>query len=140
MTDDPPGSQAADQVSTPGNRYGGQSFGSIISGAFGQAPGYSCDRGLLERVASEFESLAKEFDHDIDDAATIARTQPPGRDFVSGGNAEVFRRSGEALVESLRQRARYCRVQAAKFQVALGVYATVEDAYAAEVKRAGGSL
>ncbi|WP_158605646.1 PE domain-containing protein [Amycolatopsis panacis] len=143
MTDDPPSLQAADQgvsVSTPGNRYGGQSFGSVISGAFGQAPGYSCDRGLLERVANEFESLAGEFEHDVNNAAVIARTQPPGRDFVSGGNAEAFRRSGDALVESLQQRAQYCRDQAAKFRAALRSYSVAEYAHAAEIEQTGGSL
>jgi len=121
-------------------KHGG-TYGTDWVTTFGQAVtggGYEFDKAALKEIADEFDALASLYESSIQDAQVIARTEPPGLDFASGGNAQVFRSSGEALVKSLQARSEYCRNQAEKFRAALGKYAAADDNHAADVKNAGG--
>ncbi|MGK3207685.1 hypothetical protein [Amycolatopsis sp. MEPSY49] len=88
----------------------------------------------------EWNDLANEFKLDQEYAVILARTQGPGTEYASGGNAERIQCSGDALLQTLSQREEYCRSMAAKFKAALGKYARAEDDQTTQIKQAGGSL
>lgn len=88
----------------------------------------------------EWSDLANEFQDDLSRARLIATAEGPGLEYASGGNAELIRQSGSALTTTLYERAAFCRSMAAKFEAAMGKYATAEDRHSTEIKRAGGSL
>lgn len=112
--------------------------GSYGGGAGGA--GFSYDEATLRELMHEWNDLANEFKLDQEHAIVLARTQGPGAEYASGGNAERIQLSGNALIQTLSQREDYCRSMAAKFKAALGKYASTEDDQAAEIKQTGGSL
>ncbi|WP_328445737.1 hypothetical protein [Amycolatopsis sp. NBC_00438] len=113
--------------------YGGESSGS-------GGTGFQYDVETLRELMNEWNDLANEFAKDLNYAASLQRAQGPGDEYASGGNAEQIRASGEALHSTLTAREQYCRSMAAKFQMALGKYATAEDTHATDVNQTGGSL
>ncbi|WP_326945930.1 hypothetical protein OG439_41570 [Amycolatopsis sp. NBC_01307] len=110
------------------------------SGSGGGGAGFQYDEATLHELVREWSDLASEFEDDLSYAALLQRTEGPGTEYASGGNAERVRASGEALHETLTARSQYCRSMAEKFRAALGKYATAEDTQTTEVKRTGGSL
>lgn len=110
------------------------SYGAPSSGASGG--GFAYDETTLHELVREWRDLAREFRADMVHAEKLKRAQGPGLEYASGGNAELIRASGEALHETLNQRARYCDAMAAKFVAALGRYATAEETHAAEIGEA----
>jgi hypothetical protein len=112
--------------------------GPADSGASG--PGFKYDRATLEQLAKDWNDMANEFQDDQREARTIAVTRGPGLEYASGGNADQICKSGAALLAALKEREEYCRDTAAKFEAALGRYATTEDAHTTEIKQTGGTL
>ncbi|MEQ0563138.1 hypothetical protein ABJI51_29025 [Amycolatopsis sp. NEAU-NG30] len=108
------------------------------SGASG--PGFKYDRETLEQLAKEWNQLANDFSDDLVYATVIQRAQGPGVEYASGNNADMINRSGSALYETLMARKEYCRSMAAKFEAALGKYATAEETHTTDIKQTGGSL
>uniref|UniRef100_UPI000A396003 hypothetical protein n=1 Tax=Amycolatopsis kentuckyensis TaxID=218823 RepID=UPI000A396003 len=102
--------------------------------------GFEYDEETLRELMHEWNDLANEFEDDLSRARLIATAEGPGLEYASGGNAELIRQSGSALTTTLYERASFCRAMAAKFEAALGKYATAEDRNSTEIKRAGGSL
>lgn len=111
--------------------------GSYGGGAGG---GFSYDEETLRELMREWNDLANEFADDMNMARAIATAEGPGLEYASGGNAELIRASGAALISTLQNRETYCRAMAAKFQTALRKYAAAEDAHSIEINQAGGSL
>jgi hypothetical protein len=105
--------------------------GSYGGGASGS--GFEYDEATLHELVKEWRTLAGEFRTDIAHAEVIARTQGPGLEYASDGNAELVRASGQSLSETLEQRARYCEAMADRYATALGKYATAEEVHATEV-------
>ncbi|WP_181771882.1 hypothetical protein [Amycolatopsis pittospori] len=101
----------------------GGSYGTPVS----EGSGFKYDEATLHELVTEWTGLAKEYVFDLNEARAIAVAQPPGREYASGGNAEVTRKSGAALEEALRHRIAYCKSMASKYLTALGKYATAED-------------
>jgi hypothetical protein len=114
-------------------------YGAPPSTASGSA-GFKYDRETLEQLAKDWNSLADEFRSDLAKANVIAGVRGPGKEYASGGNAEMIRSSGSALVTTLFERQQYCREMANKFVTALGKYARAEDIHSTEIKQTGGSL
>ena len=108
------------------------------SGASG--PGFKYDRATLEELAKDWNDMANEFQEDQIQARNIAATKGPGLEYASGSNAKLIRGSGGALLATLKERERHCRTMAARFEAALGKYATTEDTHATEITQTGGSL
>ncbi|WP_410621629.1 hypothetical protein [Amycolatopsis sp. cmx-8-4] len=109
-------------------------------GSGGGGAGFQYDVETLRELAREWNDLANEFARDLNYAALLQRAQGPGVEYASGGNAEQVRASGEALHSTLTAREQYCRSMAAKFQMALGKYATTEDTHTTDLNQTGGSL
>ncbi|EMD29105.1 hypothetical protein C791_6108 [Amycolatopsis azurea DSM 43854] len=126
MPDEPP-------VYKPGVNWGdalgivarptGGSYGTPVA----EGAGFKYDEATLHELVKEWLDLAKEFKDDLIDAELLAKAQPPGKEFASGGNADITRESGQALKETLDQRVAYCEKMADKYRTALGKYATAED-------------
>ncbi|RSM50095.1 hypothetical protein DMA12_02225 [Amycolatopsis balhimycina DSM 5908] len=110
------------------------------AGAGASGPGFKYDRATLEQLKTDWNDMANEFQVDQARARTIATAQGPGVEYASEGNADHVRRSGEALLDTLIGREKYCRTMAAKFEAALGKYARAEDTHSTEITRTGGSL
>jgi len=108
------------------------------SGASG--PGFKYDRATLEQLAKDWNDMANEFSDDLVFATAIQRAKGPGLEYASGGNADMINASGNALYSTLMARKEYCRSMAAKFQAALGKYATTEETHTTDIKQTGGSL
>lgn len=123
---------------TPVTPHAGSYGGTPGSGASG--PGFKYDRATLEQLARDWNEMANEFSEDQSRARIIASTRGPGLEYASGGNADKINKSGRALLETLIGREKYCRSMAAKFESALGKYATAEGTHSTEIKHAGGSL
>jgi hypothetical protein len=102
--------------------------------------GYQYDEATLRELMHDWNDLANEFKDDLNAARLIAITEGPGVEYASGRNAELIRQSGSALTTTLEEREAYCRAMAAKFQAALGKYASAEDSNSTEIKQTGGSL
>ncbi|MDX3188403.1 hypothetical protein PV458_08350 [Streptomyces sp. MN03-5084-2B] len=113
--------------------------GSYGGGSSGGA-GFEYDEETLHELVKEWRDLANEFEDDLSRARLIATAEGPGLEYASGGNAELIRQSGSALTTTLYERASFCRAMAAKFEAALGKYATAEDRHSTEINQAGGSL
>ena len=109
-----------------------------VANATGTGFAYSTEQ--LQNIARKWEDLAETFIEDIRDAQAIAATEGPGAEYASGGNAELIRASGTALVDTLVARRDYCMAQADLFLQAAGNYSKNEDAARADIKTAGGSL
>lgn len=109
-------------------------------GAGGAGAGFAYDEATLRELMHEWNDLANEFASDVNAARLIAITEGPGVEYASLGNAELIRQSGSALTTTLEEREAHCRAMAAKFQAALGKYASAEDAHSTEIKQTGGSL
>ncbi|MFD2465992.1 PE domain-containing protein [Amycolatopsis silviterrae] len=123
----------------PARRYGGASFETLaVAPLLGD--GYSYDKATLEEIARSYEDLGDSYSLDQTRARLIAQTQPPGLDFSSVGNAELFRNSGRSLLDSLNQCEQFCRHQATKYREALKKYSAAEDAHSSEIHNSGGSL
>lgn len=114
--------------------------GAVTRHVNNSGPGYAYSREQMESLARKWEQLAEDFREDIRYAKIIAAAEGPGAEYASIGNAEMIRASGEALIETLTERAEYCKAQAAKFQAALGRYAAIEDDAEHTIKQHGGSL
>ncbi len=106
----------------------------------GGSSGFAYDAATLRELAKDWDDMADEFREDRKQADRIARTQGPGTEYASQGNAEHVRASGQALLETLVAREEYCRAMASRFRAALGQYAAAEDAHRTEIDQAGGSL
>ena len=120
---------------TPHTGTYGSTAGSGASG-----PGFKYDRATLEKLAKDWNDMANEFAEDRKRAEIIARTEGPGREYASEGNAELIQASGKSLYTTIDEREQYCRAMASKFAKALGKYATAEDSHSTEIKQTGGSL
>jgi hypothetical protein len=107
------------------------------AGSYGVEPGsgggFQYDEATLHELVKEWRNLASEFRADVAQAETLGRAQGPGLEYASAGNAELVRASGNALTETLRQRAKYCEAMADKFVAALGKYANADETYATEI-------
>jgi hypothetical protein len=112
----------------------------VPAGSGASGPGFKYDRETLEQLAKEWAALANDFSDDLVRADTIARTQGPGLEYASLGNATMIQASGSALRATLVAREQYCRTMAAKFEAALGKYANAEANHSTDIKKAGGSL
>ena len=110
------------------------------AGTGASGPGFKYDRATLQELADDWKSLADEFRSDLAKANVIAGARGPGKEYASGGNAEMVRTSGSALVTTLFERQQYCREMANRFVTALGKYARAEDTHSTEIKQTGGSL
>ncbi|WP_326956145.1 hypothetical protein [Amycolatopsis sp. NBC_01286] len=110
------------------------------SGSGGGGAGFQYDVETLRELAREWNDLANEFADDQGNARVIAIARGPGLEYASGGNAELVRQSGKALMTTLQEREDYCRAMAAKFEAALGKYSSTEDVNQTEIKQTGGSL
>ena len=110
------------------------------AGTDASGPGFKYDVPTLQGLADDWNALADEFRSDLAKANVIAAAQGPGKEYASGGNAEMVRASGSALVTTLFERQEYCRAIAKKFITALGKYARTEDTHSTEIKQTGGSL
>jgi hypothetical protein len=108
--------------SITGFRPTGGSYGTPVTGG-----GFKFDEATLHELVKEWSAMANEYKADLDEAGKIARAQPPGLEYASGGNADITQQSGTALEEALRQRIVYCETMAKKYVTALGKYATAED-------------
>ncbi|KZB82569.1 hypothetical protein AVL48_08245 [Amycolatopsis regifaucium] len=106
-----------------GLRPSGGSYGASVA----EGAGFKYDEATLHELVKEWTDLAKEYLTDRIEAELIAIAQPPGMEYASGGNAEITRESGNALMTTLDQRASYCESMAKKYAAALGKYATVEE-------------
>ncbi|MGW5716505.1 hypothetical protein ACWEVP_10105 [Amycolatopsis sp. NPDC003865] len=115
----------------PVTRHAGSYGGSSGAGAGGA--GFEYDETTLHELVREWRDLAGEFRIDAAQAETLARAQGPGLEYASTGNAELVRASGNALTDTLRQRAKYCDEMADKFVAALGKYANAEETHAIEI-------
>ncbi len=115
-----------------------------VAGAYGGGgdggAGFEYDEETLRELMHEWNDLANEFEDDANMARAIATAEGPGLEYASGGNAELVRASGAALISTLQSRETYCRAMAAKFQTALRKYAATEDTHSTEISQAGGSL
>jgi hypothetical protein len=107
------------------------SYGPADSGSGG--PGFQYDVETLHELVKEWRDLATEFRTDLAHAEALARSQGPGLEYASAGNAELIRSSGESLYSTLQQRIDYCEAMANKYVTALGRYATTEEAHATEI-------
>ena len=114
--------------------------GAVNAVANATGTGFAYSGEQLQSIARKWEDLAEAFAEDILLAETIAETDGPGAEYASGGNAELIRLSGTALVDTLYERRDYCMTQAERFYQAAGSYAQNEDAARADIKTAGGSL
>ncbi|WP_370970472.1 hypothetical protein [Amycolatopsis sp. cg9] len=102
--------------------------------------GFAYDEATLRELAKDWDDLADEFRADRQKAYYVVGAQGPGLEYASQGNAELVRASGEALLETLAGREKYCRAMAARFRAALGEQAAAEEAHRTEIDQAGGSL
>ncbi|MFJ9784007.1 hypothetical protein ACIRSS_30815 [Amycolatopsis sp. NPDC101161] len=107
--------------------------GSYGGGSGAGGAGFQYDEATLHELVKEWRDLASEFRIDAAQAETLARAQGPGLEYASLGNAELIRASGNALTETLRQRAKHCDAMADKFVAALGNYANAEETHATEI-------
>jgi hypothetical protein len=103
-------------------------------------PGFKYDVATLRELMNDWNAMANEFQEDQMQARNIAVAEGPGLEYASGGNAKLVRASGGALLKTLKEREKCCRTIAARFEAALGKYATTEDAHTTEIKQTGGSL
>ncbi|SEB29524.1 hypothetical protein SAMN04489727_0176 [Amycolatopsis tolypomycina] len=110
------------------------------AGAEASGPGFKYDEATLRELMNDWNELANEFQDDQREARTIAVTGGPGLEYASGSNADQICKSGNVLLATLKEREKYCRNMAAKFDAALGKYAASEDAHTTEIKQTGGSL
>jgi hypothetical protein len=110
------------------------------AGIGASGPGFKYDRATLEQLKTDWNDMANEFAEDRLRADVIGRTEGPGLEYASGGNAELVRSSGKALLATLTEREQYCRTMANKFRTALGNYASAEDTHSTKIKQTGGSL
>lgn len=110
------------------------------AGTGASGPGFKYDEATLRELMNDWNVMANEFKADQVQARNIALAEGPGLEYASGNNAIMIQDSGRALLATLEERERHCRDMAAKFQAALGKYATAEDTHATEIKRSGGSL
>ncbi|MFC9251062.1 hypothetical protein [Amycolatopsis thailandensis] len=101
----------------------GGSYGTPVA----EGAGFKYDEATLHELVKEWTDLAKEYSMDRNEAQMIAIAMPPGQEYASGGNAEVTRDSGNALMSTLDERITYCERMADKYRTALGKYATAED-------------
>ncbi len=101
----------------------GGSYGTPVA----EGAGFKYDEATLHELVKEWNALANEYADDLDQARAIAVARPPGREYASGGNAEITQKSGAALEDALRHRIAYCKGMASKYLTALGKYATAED-------------
>ncbi|MEV5714434.1 hypothetical protein AB0L41_11085 [Amycolatopsis mediterranei] len=124
------------QLPGPNGVRGAGSYG----GGDGAGAGFEYDEETLRELMHEWNDLANEFADDANAARVIATAEGPGLEYASGGNAELVRASGAALISTLQSRETYCRAMAARFQTALSKYATTEEAHSTEIHQAGGSL
>ncbi|MEV4051680.1 hypothetical protein AB0J55_10875 [Amycolatopsis sp. NPDC049688] len=114
-----------------------------VSGSYGGGDGgagFEYDEETLHELVREWNDLANEFSDDMSMARAIATAEGPGLEYASGGNAELIRASGAALISTLQDRESYCRAMAAKFQTALSKYAAAEGDHSTKINRSGGSL
>jgi len=142
MADTPPtydpnagGHRGARPLAHKAGSYGAEPLGHAVS-----VGGFEYDEATLHSLAKDWIDLANEFQADRQYANNIAQAIGPGKEYASGGNAELVRASGDALVVTLDQRVDYCKAMAAKFLAALGKYATAEEAHVNEIDQTGGSL
>jgi hypothetical protein len=102
--------------------------------------GFEYDEATLHDLAKQWNDLANEFKADQTQARNIATARGPGLEYASGGNADKIQTSGRALYDTLVAREQYCRTMAARFETALGKYASAEDTHTRDIKQTGGSL
>ncbi|MEU9690965.1 hypothetical protein [Amycolatopsis japonica] len=107
------------------DRFGptGGSYGTPVA----EGAGFAYDEATLHELVTEWTDLSREYRNDLHEAQVIAVAQPPGLEYASGDNAEITRKSGEALVQALTERIAYCEKMATKYVTALGKYATAEE-------------
>lgn len=114
-------------------------YGAPVGTSSGDA-GFKYDVATLRELMNDWNAMANDFQDDQLEARTIAVTEGPGLEYASGGNADQIRKSGEALITTLKEREKYCRTMARRFEAALGKFATTEENHTTEIKQTGGSL
>lgn len=122
----------------PVTPHAGSYGGAAGSGASG--PGFKYDRATLEQLAKDWNDMANEFKADQEYAQLIARTEGPGLEYASDGNAKMIKNSGITLNMTLVEREQYCRTMASRFETAIGNYIRIEATHSTEIQQTGGSL
>lgn len=142
MADTPPtydpnagGHRGARPLANPAKSYGAEPLGQAVS-----VGGFKYDEATLHDLAKQWQNMSEEFLIDLGHAEVLARTKGPGREYASGGNAELIRGSGEALSRTILERIRYCDAMAAKYIDALGKYATAEELHSTEIAEKSGGI
>src|SRR4051794_31472370 len=65
--------------------------------------GFKYDVATLRELMNDWNAMANEFQDDQLEARTIAVAEGPGLEYASGGNADQIRKSGEALIATLKE-------------------------------------
>ncbi|GAA4539788.1 hypothetical protein [Amycolatopsis samaneae] len=147
MTDQPPvytpGSDApwfAPEAPPDGGNYGGVPLERQFD-LTGSAPGFKYDEATLHSLVKDWTDLANEFQEDVRNLEfQLLKVKGPGNEYASAGHADRVNDSIKALMETHKDREKYCRAMTEKYVTALGKYATAEETGSHEVKQASGGI
>jgi hypothetical protein len=110
---------------------GGTITGGFTTGSFAYSP------DALRDLANEWTDLARDYQKSLTSALHMTQVEGPGTEFVSQSYASAANASGQAYVDSLKNRIDYCYEQARKCQDTLDDYLGVEHRNVRGITNAG---